>query len=286
MITNKEKNFIFKILPNLISIRNKNSHKGTFGTLGIIGGSKSMCGSCLLSGSVALKVGCGKVIIGFNQKKLLFSIIESIPELILKTANELINEKIITGWVIGCGLGTKYKAFFLMKKILKHVKNGKNVLIDADGLNVLSKFKKKNKLTKNCVITPHMKEASLLLSCSIEKIKMNRKKSAIKLAKKFNCWVVLKGYKTIIASYNEDVFINKTGNVSLATSGTGDVLAGIIGSLIVQKIPIKESIIGGVWLHGKAADNLVLQGLGPIGLTAHELIDEVRKIRNQIIRLI
>lgn len=168
--------------------------------------------------------------------------------------------------------------------MLKKIILGKYILIDADGLNILSKLKK-NVLNEKCIITPHLKEASRLLSCSVEVINKNKKISAINLAKKFNCWVVLKSHKTIISSNKGEIFTNSTGNASLSTAGTGDVLAGIIGSLIVQKIPIKEAIIGGVWMHGKAADILVANKVGPIGLTAHELINQLRILRNEITRI-
>lgn len=243
-----------------------------------------MAGSCVLAGSAALHIGCGKVIIGLNQKKINIHLLEHTPELIIQTAKNLMCNTQITTWIIGCGLGTSPMGIKLIKTILKNIQVGSNVLIDADGLNILSIFPQIPVLTEKCVITPHPKEAARLLKCSIEDIEKNREKNAIKLAKKFNCWVVLKGHNTIIASKHGDIKINDTGNVGLATSGTGDVLSGIIGSLIAQKIPIQEAIIGGVWLHGTASDFLVFYGLGPIGLMAHELIHQVRKIRNAIIR--
>lgn len=286
MFQKKDKLFL-KSIPALTKKRRSNSHKGTFGTLGIIGGALGMSGACILSGNAALKSGCGKVIIGFNQQKILNCFIETVPELIFKKANELIQEfnTNITTWIVGCGLGVKLNARLLMKKILKYIhSNNTYVLFDADALNILTHFQSV-KLTKYCIITPHPKEASRLLGCSVNEIQKNRKKAAINLAKKFNCWVVLKGKKTIVASRCQQISENYTGNVGLATSGSGDVLSGIIGSFIAQKITIAESIIGGVWIHGKAADNLVSKGVGPIGLTAHELCDEVRLIRNKIIEI-
>lgn len=285
MLTKKEEELFFKQFPNLNSIRPRDANKGTFGALGIIGSRLGMTGACILSGSAALKTGCGKVIIGFNQNTLPIQVLETMPELILKKASELIHDIKITSWIIGCGLGTELEATTLVKKVLKYVESGAHVLIDADGLNILSRLNKKPNLTENCVITPHPKEAARLLGCSTNEIQVNREQSAITLARKFNCWVVLKGHHTVIASKNRNIWVNTTGNVSLATAGTGDVLSGIIGSLMAQTIPIKEAAIGGVWLHGKAADSLVLKGIGPIGLTAHELIDQVRMIRNQLTKI-
>lgn len=285
MLTKKEKKLFSKQFPHLTSKRPADANKGTFGILGIIGSALGMTGACVLSGSAALKLGCGKVIIGFNQNKLPIQVLETIPELILKKASELINDHQISSWIIGCGLGTESEAIILVKRILKYIESGAHVLIDADGLNILSILTKKTILTENCVITPHPKEASRLLSCSIEDIQVNREQSAITLARKFKCWVVLKGHRAVITSTDGNIWVNTTGNVSLATAGTGDVLSGMIGSLMAQKIPIKAAVISGVWLHGKAADNLVLKGIGPIGLTAHELIDQARMIRNQLIEI-
>jgi len=95
--------------------------------------------------------------------------------------------------------------------------------------------------------------------------------------------VVLKGHHTIIAAPDNQTWCNETGNSGLATAGSGDVLSGIIGSLLAQKLPIEQAVRAGVWLHGKAADVLVQKGIGPIGLTAHEIIDEARTIRNRAI---
>lgn len=284
MLTQAEKDLLAQRFPYLTAVRPEDSNKGTFGTLGIIGSAPQMNGACVLAGSAALKTGCGKVIIGFNQNKLPLAIVENAPELILNIANELINNKYITAWVIGCGLGIQSAAVILIKNMLQYINNGAKVLIDADGLNILSIQAEAIKLTENCIITPHPKEASRLLACSVEKIQQNRVESAIKLAGIYHCWVVLKGHATVIAAPNGKTWINETGNSGLATAGSGDVLSGIIGSLLAQNIPLSEAAQAGVWLHGKAADDLVSQGIGPIGLTAHELINSVRMLRNQLVR--
>jgi NAD(P)H-hydrate repair Nnr-like enzyme with NAD(P)H-hydrate dehydratase domain len=95
--------------------------------------------------------------------------------------------------------------------------------------------------------------------------------------------VILKGSGTIIAQSGGDIVINPTGNPALATAGTGDVLSGICGALLAQRWPIANAALAAVWMHGKAADMLVEQGIGPVGLTAGELIPCVRNILNQLI---
>ncbi|CRK85753.1 unnamed protein product [Candidatus Providencia siddallii] len=266
--------------PVLNKKRPVDAHKGVFGTLGIIGGSYGMSGAIVLSGSAALKVGCGKVILGFNQSTIPLVFIESIPELIFKKIDDLIDDLFITVLVIGPGLGNKNTSFLLPKTIFSFTK--KIIILDADALNILS-LTKDVVLKKNFIITPHPKEAARLLKTTVSKIQFDRKKAVLMLSEKYSCWVVLKGYRTLIASPNGETWCNYSGNVCLATSGTGDVLSGIIGGLLAQQLPIQEAVCGGVWLHGAAADKSVASGIGPIGLIAHEIIDFIRIIRNELI---
>ncbi|CAL1329423.1 NAD(P)H-hydrate dehydratase [Candidatus Providencia siddallii] len=272
-------NSINKYYHFLKKLRLEDSHKGMFGTLGLIGGSYGMIGAIILAGCSALKIGCGKVIIGFNQLKCAVSLIESMPELILRTVNEIINDISLTNLVVGPGLGINPVSSILIKMIVLDKK--KYILLDADALNILS-ITSDIKLHENCIITPHPKEAACLLHTNVKKIQFNRKKSILMLSKQYCCWVVLKGYHTLISSPDGDLWCNYSGNNGLSTAGTGDVLSGIIGGLLAQKIPIQEAICGGVWIHGAAADRAVLEGIGPIGLTAHEIIDYARIIRNKL----
>ncbi|MCC8381825.1 NAD(P)H-hydrate dehydratase [Xenorhabdus sp. PB30.3] len=282
MITQDEKKQVSGWFPTLILPRPEDSHKGTFGTLNIIGGAETMSGACVLAGTAALKSGCGKVIIGFNQESLAVQLIDTVPELILNKASQLFEGELPSAWVIGCGLGTSTEAVSFIQKMIKHIHQGEKVLIDADGLNILAKFTGEIELSDKTVITPHVKEASRLLQTDSQSIQSDRLGSAQALSTRYGCWVVLKGHRTVIAAPDGRTWVNETGNSGLATAGSGDVLSGIIGSLLAQSIPFEEAVRAGVWLHGKAADMLVADGIGPIGLTAHEIIDYVRKIRNQI----
>ncbi|PHM30057.1 conserved hypothetical protein [Xenorhabdus innexi] len=282
MISQNEKNQLADLFPTVTQPRPEESHKGTFGTLNIIGGAETMSGACVLAGTAALKSGCGKVIIGFNQEPLAIQLIDTVPELMLSKASRLFEGELPSAWVIGCGLGISVEAVNLIKKIINRIHQGEKVLIDADGLNILAKLPDKIQLSDKTVITPHVKEASRLLQTDSKSIQSDRSGSARVLSSRYGCWAVLKGHRTVIAAPDGRTWINETGNSGLATAGSGDVLSGIIGSLLAQDIPLEEAIRAGVWLHGKAADMLVADGIGPIGLTAHEIIDYVRKIRNQI----
>lgn len=132
-------------------------------------------------------------------------------------------------------------------------------------------------------MTPHPLEAARLMGVSSKQIQSDRWKSARDLAKKFNACIILKGAGTITANMNEPLCINTTGNPALATAGTGDVLAGICGALLAQHVCQADAARFAVWLHGAAADTLVTQGVGPIGLTASELIPAIRSCMNDFI---
>lgn len=270
--------------PCLCNKRNSNSHKGTFGTVGIVGGSVGMTGAVVLASIAALKTGCGKVFAGFSQNDIPLPYLPEQPEIMLNTADDLIKRKDITVWVVGCGLGQNFNAIKLLDKILLSNKFSP-ILLDADALNLLAQLSSENIETlpeKTIrILTPHPLEAARLLNCSVDNIQKNRSQSALKIAQRYKSWVVLKGENSVIAHFDGTVIINDSGNPTLATAGSGDVLSGIIGSLLAQNIITKQAIAGGVWLHGKAGEILAHKGLS-IGATASEIIDIVRDIRHQL----
>jgi NAD(P)H-hydrate repair Nnr-like enzyme with NAD(P)H-hydrate dehydratase domain len=121
---------------------------------------------------------------------------------------------------------------------------------------------------------------------SVEQIQADRLGSARKLATKLQSVVILKGSGTVIANFDNtdnSVVINTTGNPALATAGTGDALAGLCGSLLAQQWPVWDSALAAVWIHGHAADCMVNEGIGPIGITAPGLLPYLRKSLNQLL---
>jgi len=136
------------------------------------------------------------------------------------------------------------------------------------------------------VLTPHPLEAARLLGCSVELVQADRIDAAKKLARRYSSVVILKGSGTIIAQPDGRIVINPTGNASLATGGTGDVLAGACGAFIAQHRDIWQAALAATYLHGAAADNLVQRGTGPVGLSAGELIVEIRHQLNATSRAI
>lgn len=266
--------------PALCQRKIGNTHKGTFGTLAVIGSTEGMSGAIVLAGKSGLKAGCGKVFLGFAQTHLPVPFIDSAPELMLQTASSLLNQNGISAWAIGCGLGLSVDSKNILLEILKNIDNTKPYIFDADALTLLAKLN--ITLNHNCVLTPHPKEASFLLHCTINEIENNRQQAAINIAQQYGCWAIIKGHHTIIASPTGDITVNKTGNSGLSTAGSGDVLTGVMGSFLAQGMKIEDAVKSAVWIHGKAADILVENGIGPIGLTASELIDTIRLIRNQL----
>ncbi len=265
-------------LPALPS-RALDAHKGNFGSVAIIGGDTGMVGAVLLAARAALFCGAGRVYATFLAENAP-TVDACHPEIMLHSAATLTNLARLNCVVIGTGLGQSKAAVDLLAFCMTQAVA---LLIDADALNLISQHAPLAKRLKNrqaeTVITPHPAEAARLLNISVEDIQQNRIETAQNLAAKFNVVCVLKGAGSIIASAGGNWFINTTGNPGLASGGTGDVLSGIIGSLIAQGLSGLAAAKLGVYVHGAAADALVASGIGPVGLTASELAQEAR---NQI----
>lgn len=273
--------------PQLCRARSEDSHKGTFGTLAIVGGQVGMMGSIVLAGRAALKSGCGKVWLGFRQPSLPLPVLPEQPEIMLATADALRHRGDVTAWVMGCGWGTEAAAVQMLSDMLPGVA-GMPLLLDADALNILAQHPDiiPSDALPRCaplIITPHPAEAGRLLHQSAADIQANRYCAAVQLAARYRAWVVLKGHHTLVASPQGQVEQNNSGNAGLATAGSGDVLSGIIGSLLAQRVAVEQAVSGGVWLHGAAAEILAANEIGPVGLCAGELADAVRWLRNQLV---
>lgn len=262
--------------------RNNDAHKGLFGSVAIIGGDNGMVGAVLLAARAALLMGAGRV-----YTTILSSQAPSVdifqPEIMLRSPDALTQLAQLNCVVIGPGLGQSAAAIALLEFWLtQHVA----MLIDADALNLIAIHPHLGAMTKNrhadTIITPHQGEAARLLACSGEDVQQNRIEIAMKLAQLLHVTCVLKGAGTICAHHDGHWFVNTTGNAGLASGGTGDVLSGIIGSLMAQGLSGLNAAKLGVFVHGAAADSLVTQGVGPVGMTASEVAKEARSIINQL----
>ena len=262
--------------------RPNDAHKGTFGSVAIIGGDTSMVGAVLLAARAALHCGAGRVYAAMLCKQAP-SVDWMQPEIMLRSAPAISQLTQLNCVVIGTGLGQSTAAIALLDYWLAQ---NMPLLLDADALNLIANNLHLASLIVNrkaeTVITPHTGEAARLLNVSTEHIQQNRTECALKLAKTFNVICVLKGAGTVCAQNDDSWFVNTSGNVGLASGGTGDVLSGMIGSLMAQGLTGLEAAKLGVYVHGAAADALVKKGIGPIGLTASEVALEARKVLNTL----
>lgn len=258
------------------------THKGSNGSVAIIGGDTGMVGAVLLAARAALLSGAGRVYAALLSNEA--PVVDLChPEIMMHSASMLNHLSQLNCVVVGPGLGTSDAAIELLEfGLVQNVP----LLLDADALNLIATHPHLADMTKNrqaeTVITPHPGEAARLLSISTESIQQNRTESALTLANTLHATCVLKGAGTICANHDGSWFINTSGNPGLASGGTGDVLSGIIGSLIAQGLNGISAAKLGVYVHGAAADALVAQNIGPVGLTATEVAQQVRQIINQL----
>jgi len=260
--------------------RRRNSHKGSHGSIGIIGGAHSMLGAPLLAGRAALKLGAGRVFLGLLDPQAP-GVDFSRPELMLRKPEGIFDAE-LTALACGPGLGRSVHAAELLERALA---TSLPLVLDADALNILAFEEALQTLTRNraapVLLTPHPAEAARLLDLQAVVIQQDRIHMAQKLARRYQAWVALKGCGTVIADPEGCWWINTSGNPGLASAGTGDVLTGILTALLGQGWPSTEALLAACHLHGQAADQLLLAGIGPIGMCAGELADAARSRFNQ-----
>jgi hydroxyethylthiazole kinase-like uncharacterized protein yjeF len=260
--------------------RAQNSHKGSYGDLIVIGGAHGMSGAPVLSARAALHCGAGRVLVGFLEPASPYDAAH--PELMCRRAQDLDFSE--AALAIGPGLGSSRSAHDVLARALRSTMP---LAIDADALNLLAAEPGlRHKLQHRrgaALLTPHPLEAARLLGTTAAAVQSDRLAAARTLAQQLNATVVLKGSGSIIATPDGSATINPTGNPALATAGTGDVLTGVCGALLAQGWPAAQAAWAAVWLHGAAADRLVADGIGPVGLTASELIPAIRAAFNRAI---
>jgi hydroxyethylthiazole kinase-like uncharacterized protein yjeF len=260
--------------------RPRNFHKGMAGSLGILGGAHGMTGAALLAGRAALKLGAGRVHLGFLQDKSI-EVDPAAPELMLRRADDVLGLD-LDAVLAGPGLGTTEHGATLVGAVLA---SDMPCVLDADALNLIAGDEDLadacERRTAETLLTPHPAEAARLLGSSVAEVQADRIAAAQRIARTFNAHVVLKGNGSVLAARDGHWFINASGNPGMASAGMGDVLAGILGALLAQRYTGETSLVLGVHLHGAAADTLVRSGTGPVGLTAGELIEPARRLWNQ-----
>ena len=230
--------------------REKFSHKGTYGHALMVAGSKGKCGAAILSSKACIKSGAGLVTVHTNIE-CSTSIHTAIPEVMIDNSSlESLDVKRFSAIGIGPGIGTENNQKELLQTILKNAECP--LVLDADALTLYSQNPENFSLPANSILTPHPKEFDRLAGESENTYE--RLQKAQKFAKENNVILVLKGAYTAICNMDGKVFFNSTGNAGMATAGSGDVLSGIITSLLAQGyLPIDAAIVG-VFIHGAAGD--------------------------------
>lgn len=266
--------------------RPDDSNKGTLGSLLCICGSYGMAGAAIMAGKAALRCGIGLLKIAVPKSiypVCATNILESVYYPLEETSNGVISSKNTdfllemceksSAVLIGCGLSVCDDTKNLVQSVITNCE--KPLVIDADALNCICN---KPEILKNlkapAIITPHPGEMARLLHSTPKTVNSNRENTAIDFAKKFGVVTVLKGAGTIIASPDGEVYINHTGNSGMATGGIGDVLSGIIGSLLAQGASPINAAAAGVFLHGTIGD-LAAEKLGKISMLPTDMIDMI-----------
>ncbi len=266
------------VFRTLLKPRALNSHKGSYGEVGIVGGAAGMAGAALLAARAALKLGSGRVYIGGLDDRLPAVDFQQ-PELMLRDPLHIAEQ--VSTLAIGPGLGSSAVAVDLLQQALR---TEVAVILDADALNLLACDAALQALARSrsspTLMTPHPAEAARLLGSSVAAIQADRVRSARELARSFGALVVLKGCGSIIATPDGRWYINRSGHPGMATAGMGDVLTGLVASLLAQHWPPVEALIAATHLHGAAADRLAREGIGPVGLVASEVIEAARGVYN------
>jgi hydroxyethylthiazole kinase-like uncharacterized protein yjeF len=247
---------------SVIRRRDRNTHKGRFGNVAVVGGAAGMVGAALLAARAALRLGAGRVYIDAIGSSM--DVDPQMPELMFRRADTL-EEPHVT--VIGCGLGDSAEAVARLHAALV---SDRPCVMDADALNLIAAHKPlRDRLGNHMpvrVLTPHPLEAGRLLGIGPAAVQANRVETAREIAAQFGAIVVLKGAGSVIAT-RDRYWINPTGGPALATPGTGDVLAGMIGALLAQDFDPVPAVLAAAWLHGRAADDFGAD----IGLVAGDI---------------
>jgi hydroxyethylthiazole kinase-like uncharacterized protein yjeF len=267
------------MFANLLKPRPRNFHKGQAGSVAILGGAAGMTGAALLAGRAALKLGAGRVYVGLLDRDSP-GVDFGAPELMLRHPDEALGME-IDALVIGPGLGQGERAETLVAAALA---SEIPCVLDADALNLIAASED---LRRTCarhpadtLATPHPAEAARLLGVQTAKVQDDRLAAAQGLSRELGAHVVLKGAGSIIVARDGHWFVNTSGNPGMASAGMGDVLAGILGALLAQKLAGEAALVLGVHLHGCAADDYSRSGI-IVGLTAGETIDPARAIWNR-----
>ena len=272
-------NDVLSLLPD----RDPWGHKGSFGKILLLCGSKGFTGAAYLAAMGALRSGAGLTFLGIPESiyaieavKLNEPVVFPLPDKDGKLSREAIPailERLpnMDAVLIGCGLGQSEGTFEVVKAVLENADCP--VVLDADGINVMAAHKDilrgRQAVT---ILTPHDGEFARIGG----KVGQNRMASAMALAGDLGCIVLLKGHETCITD-GENCYLNRTGNPGMAVGGSGDVLSGIIVSLLGQGIAPLEAAAAAAWLHGAAGD-LCAKEMGQYGMLPTDMLNVLPRL--------
>ena len=265
--------------------RKKNSHKGSYGKVLMIAGSKGMSGAAYLSAKAAYAVGAGLVQIYTHEENRVI-LQQLLPEAIITTYDTFDSEQLekLIQWAdligIGCGLGKSDTAERVMQYTLERALVP--CVVDADGINILSKHMEWIEETNALIVlTPHMKEMPRMLQCSVRELIEQRMEKLHAFVERYKVVCVLKDARTLVAKEHRNTYLNLSGNAAMAKAGSGDVLAGVIVGILAQQCEPYTSACLGVFLHGLAGD-MARDKKGAYSVLASDLVAEISSVLKNI----
>lgn len=256
------------------------SHKGNFGHVLALGGNQGFGGAIMLTAEAALRTGAGLVSCALRPDYVspLLSRCPSVMALGVQSGLEV--QPLLakaTVLVVGPGLGQDGWAELLLQQAFA---SAMPLVLDADGLNLLSQPKWQQSFAKRTVIlTPHAQEAARLLAVDLAEVQQNRSQTALALAEKYQAMVILKGKNTLVAAADGRLAECQEGNPGMSTAGMGDVLSGVLAALLAQGLDAWQAACLGVCLHARAADEVAKEH-GERGLLAHDLFPYLQRLNN------
>ena len=273
-------------IRDFLPARPTDSHKGTFGRAVIVGGQYGMAGAPLLATRAALRCGVGlaeaavprsiyPILAGAVPEAIFTPLPENEAGQLDETALPPLLKRLngTSSLVLGCGLGQGAGVRALVRELLTAA--GCPLVLDADGINAVDTHILSQEEGRGPrILTPHPGEMARLCGLTVAKVQADRAELAAKTAREWQAVVVLKGHHTVIAGPDGRLAVNPTGNPGMATGGSGDVLAGMIGGLLAQGVPPWEAAAAGAYLHGLAGDRAT-KALSRTALLPSDIIGEL-----------
>jgi len=274
------------LFQNIFNDRKEDSHKGSFGHLLTLAGSVGKMGAGWLTSKAALRSGVGLVTYGLPSAA--FTRFDTrFPEVMVEPINDKKRGRFLPDSIddikrlcqgkdavaLGPGIGTRPETVVAIGQIVSKLKLP--LVLDADGINCIAdRPQVLDRRAADTILTPHPGEMGRLIHKDAKVVQKDRVGIARSFAKEHNIYLVLKGYRSIVATPTGDIFINPTGNPGMATAGSGDALTGMIGAFLAQKVDTQTAVLAAVYLHGLAGD-LSAKGVGEISMMASDLIEQI-----------